>query len=285
MTGDAFHELTLEAGPLRLAARASGPAEGRPVLALHGWLDNAASFEALAPLLPGIRLVALELPGHGSSDHRPPGCAYHFLDYVGDVLAAADALGWRRFSLLGHSLGGAVATLVAAARPQRIERVALIDSLGPLSEAPAHAPQRLAQALAFRQRGYRPPRRYANLEEAVDARRAAGGLSPSSARLLVERATIGDETGLRWRSDPRLRWPSPYRLTEDQVLACLAAVRAATLVIAAEDGHLPPDDPVTRRRLETVPNARLNRVPGNHHLHMENAARVAALVRPFLTGE
>ena len=140
-------ELYLATARTGLAARAHGPPDGQPVLALHGWLDNAASFEPLAPLLAGIRLVALDLPGHGRSAHRPPGCPYHFVDYADDVLDAADALGWDRFTLLGHSLGGAIATLVAAARPGRVERLAMIEALGPLSEEPASLPARLERAV------------------------------------------------------------------------------------------------------------------------------------------
>ena len=66
-------ELELPTPYLRLTARAWGPTDGVPVLALHGWLDNAASFDALAPQLPETRLVALDLPGHGGSEPRPPG--------------------------------------------------------------------------------------------------------------------------------------------------------------------------------------------------------------------
>ncbi|NIR25586.1 MAG: alpha/beta hydrolase, partial [Gammaproteobacteria bacterium] len=62
-------EVTLQAGPLRLAARVWGEEGARPVLALHGWLDNAASFDALGELLEGVQLVALELAGHGHSQH------------------------------------------------------------------------------------------------------------------------------------------------------------------------------------------------------------------------
>lgn len=54
-------ELELQTPWLRLAARAWGPSGGLPVLAVHGWLDNAASFDVLAPLLPGMRLVAVDL--------------------------------------------------------------------------------------------------------------------------------------------------------------------------------------------------------------------------------
>lgn len=285
MTGDEGWDIELRAGSLRLAARVHGPGDGAPVLALHGWLDNAASFEPLAPLLDGLRIVALDLAGHGLSDHRPPGAWYHFVDYVADVLGAADALGWERFSLLGHSLGGAVATLVAGSCPERIERLALIEALGPISDDPAAAPERLAKALARAgQRGRRAPPVYARLEDAVEARRAAGGLSTAAARRLVERATVATDGGLTWRSDPRLRRVSPYRFTEEQVLACLGAIRAPTLLVAAHDGLLPLEYPGLERRVATLPDAQVRYLAGNHHLHLEDPGPVAALVGPFLRG-
>ena len=66
----------LRAGPgLTVATRCWGPKDGVPVLALHGWLDNASSFDLVAPALAaaGMRVVAVDLPGHGLSDHRAPG--------------------------------------------------------------------------------------------------------------------------------------------------------------------------------------------------------------------
>lgn len=285
MAHDDGRDIELRVGSLRLAARVHGPEDGAPVLALHGWLDNAASFEPLAPLLEGARVVALDLAGHGHSDHRPPGPWYHLVDYVADVVGAADALGWGRFSLLGHSLGGAVATLIAGALPERVERLALVEALGPIADDPAAAPSRLAHALARAgQGGRRPPPVYASRDEAVEARRAAGGLSAGAARHLVTRGTIAANDGWRWRSDPRLRRVSPYRFTEEQVLAFLAAIRAPTLLVAAEDGLLPMEHPGLERRLEVLAGARVHHLPGNHHLHLEDPGPVAALLGPFLRG-
>uniref|UniRef100_A0A8C2TD62 Serine hydrolase like 2 n=1 Tax=Coturnix japonica TaxID=93934 RepID=A0A8C2TD62_COTJA len=69
-----------------VAAKAWGPPEGHPVLCLHGWLDNANTFDRLIPLLPrDCRYVAMDFSGHGLSSHRPAGSLYHFLDYVSDV--------------------------------------------------------------------------------------------------------------------------------------------------------------------------------------------------------
>ncbi len=200
-------ELELRTPDLRLAARAWGPADGIPVLAVHGWLDNAASFDALAPLLPDIRFVALDLTGHGRSDHRLPGVHYHFVDFIPDIVAAADALGWERFSLLGHSLGGGIVAFVAAILPERVRRVAMIEGLGPPTSNPDDGPANLRKAIE--QMNALSRKRlpvYPNVEAAIHARCEASGLSWLAAATLVERGLqpVGD--GFGWRTDPRLRF-------------------------------------------------------------------------------
>lgn len=275
-------ELTLELPGLQLAAQAWGPADGPPVLALHGWLDNAASFAPLAPLLPGLRLVALDLAGHGHSGWRPPGCRYHLVDNVYDVLAAADALGWTRFALLGHSLGAAIACFIAASVPQRIERLALIEGLGPLTEPAVALSERLRQALAAERRlaGKSLPV-YADVEAAAQARQRATGLDNHAAVLLAERGVREVDSGVGWCSDPRLTLPSPVYLGEDQVQGVLAAIRVPTLLIRASDGFL-QKRPALAARLQCLPGLQEVELVGRHHLHMEQPAQVAPLLTTFL---
>ncbi|HNL32158.1 MAG TPA: alpha/beta fold hydrolase, partial [Pseudomonadales bacterium] len=119
-------ELEFDLGTLRIAAKGWGEHDATPLLALHGWLDNAASFDRLAPLLPHLRLVALDMPGHGLSSHRPAGCRSHIWDDLPELLQCADQLGWQRFHLLGHSRGAGIATLLAAAVPERVISLTLI---------------------------------------------------------------------------------------------------------------------------------------------------------------
>ena len=69
-------EIRLSLGHIELAAHLFGPEDGLPVIALHGWLDNANSFARLAPRLEGLRIIALDMAGHGHSGHRPPGAGY-----------------------------------------------------------------------------------------------------------------------------------------------------------------------------------------------------------------
>ena len=65
---------------INVSAKIWGPENGAPIIALHGWLDNADSFQGLAPWLNNYRLISIDLPGHGLSDHIPPGMLYHFAD-------------------------------------------------------------------------------------------------------------------------------------------------------------------------------------------------------------
>ena len=89
----------------KIAYKKWGTDSSPSVLALHGWLDNLASFEPLLQHLDDLCVVAIDLPGHGKSDHRPVGAHYHFLDWIPDILAVIEALGWKGLSLMGHSLG------------------------------------------------------------------------------------------------------------------------------------------------------------------------------------
>jgi len=132
-------EFVLRVHGREVAAQSWGGAGGTRVLALHGWLDNAASFARLAPMLPDVELVAIDFPGHGRSAHLPDGCWYHYIDSIDEVLGVLAALGWSRAILLGHSMGAATASLVAATRPELIEALWLIEALGPLSIEPDQA--------------------------------------------------------------------------------------------------------------------------------------------------
>lgn len=278
-------ELVLDVHGLRLAALAWGPPDGPRALCLHGWLDNAASFARLAPLLPGVRLVALELPGHGHSQHRPPCAHYHFVDWVVDAAAAADALGWETFTLIGHSMGAAVASLFAGTLPERVLQLILIEALGPTATPVAEAPGRLAGAIAQRARPQRAPRAFPDLASAVERLRQVNpGLSAEGARLLVERGTRPIEgAGLVWRADARLRDLSPMRITEEHIRAFLSRIACPTLVVRARQG-MPFDEEVLQGRFSCLGRAQLLELDGGHHLHLEDPGPLAAAIQRFLAG-
>jgi len=291
-TSVALREIFLDTPRGRIAALRNDRSDRPPLLALHGWLDNAASFIPLAPYLHEFDLVALDFPGHGASAHRAPGYDYAFVDWIHDVLDAMDALGWESAHLLGHSMGGAIATLVAAAAPERVQRLVLIEALGPLAGDAAHAGKRLRDAVTTRRSVAArlsksqaaktiAPRIIADIDTAVAARLADGSMHRDAARLIVERNLAASGSGYVWRSDARLTLPTQLRITEDAVRSIVRAVEAPTLVIAA-DPPPPYFTPELRdARVACLQDGRLLVVAGGHHLHMEQPEAIAPLLREF----
>lgn len=276
-------ELALPGGTVR-GLRAG--TEGAPrVLALHGWLDNAASFVPLAPHLPGLDLVVPDLPGHGRSDHLPRGMDYSFAGAVHTVLDIADALGWERFTLLGHSMGAGIASLVTAACPERVERLVAIEALGALAEVPGRTVERLREAVAAtRALPGKRLRVFPDLELAVRARMQANGLAADVARLLVERGTDAVEGGWCWSSDPRLTLPTMVRMTEAQIEDLVAGITCPAKVVFADPAQPYLPDPVRRARAALLPAGDLVVLAGGHHLHMDQPGEVAAVIAGFLRG-
>ncbi|HUH31247.1 MAG TPA: alpha/beta hydrolase [Rhodanobacter sp.] len=272
-------ELRIELPHLALKARAWGDAALPPLVALHGWLDNAGSFALLAPLLASrFHVVALDLPGHGHSAHLPPGASYHFIDYARAVLAAVDVLGLGNYTLLGHSLGAGVASLVAAAAPQRIERLLLIEGLGPLGDDGTQTLQRFRSALVPAAGMGRPLRRFRSIDQAISARSMASGLRGELARPIVERGLREIDGGWCWRSDPRLTRSSALRLDESQIRALLRGIDSPTTLLLAqpETPYLP--GAMLAERAACVGNIQVDHMAGCHHLHLEHPQAVAAWI-------
>ena len=93
-----FQEKTIFCDHFNCQAKVWNDNQSTPILALHGWLDNAASFDCIAPLLKNYHIVAVDLPGHGLSPHKPKGSRYHYLDYVNDVYEIIKYFGWEKVS-------------------------------------------------------------------------------------------------------------------------------------------------------------------------------------------
>lgn len=281
----AFEEVRLRLPHIELAAHLYGPEDGVPVIALHGWLDNAASFSRLAPLLPGLRIVALDFAGHGHSDHRPPGGSYAIWDYAHDVLQVAEQFGWQRFSLLGHSMGAIVSVLLAGAMPERIARLALIDGLIPYTGEADTAPQKLGEALKAQLAlaGKSKPV-YAEFDRAVQARmRGVGAVSREAAELLAQRGLMPVPGGYTWRTDSRLTLPSPLRLTQAHALAFVRSLQCPAKLVMAQQGMLLAQ-PSMAQLVEGLP-IEVAQLPGGHHLHLdddEGAGLVADCFKAFL---
>jgi len=251
-----------------LAALEWGDPDGLPVIALHGWLDNAASFAPLAERLEGVRLIAIDLAGHGLSDHRSLDNTYNIWQDVADVYTVVEQLGLSTFALLGHSRGAMISTLTAGAYPERVSHLGLIDSFVPQAIDEAELPAQLALSIEDKHlRLRREPRIYATRDEALASRTSRGEarLSLASAKLIAERGLRHEGEGFRWRADEKLKVASEVKLTPAIVRAFVERIKCPSLLLLS--------DPQRTERFygmdQHAQQLTIEIIEGTHHFHME----------------
>ena len=247
------------------------------IIALHGWLDNSASFQNCLPYLSNYHCLAIDLAGHGHSDHRPAGSFYHLWDYVQDVVYLLRQQD-KPVILVGHSLGGAVAMLVAAVLPESVAKLIVLDSAGPLVDQASARVAALAKAVKAMHLNARPPSKGYTSSDAMVRARCQGftSLTAAAAAPLVARGSYqADHDKWLWRHDRALQYPSPYKMDEEGVLAFLAAISCPTLMLFAEQGLFQPTSAALASRLQAIAHADTRWLPGNHHFHLEPATAIA----------
>lgn len=276
---------TFEVPGSTLAALQWGSPDGVPTFALHGWLDNAATFNRLAPQLPELNLVAVDFAGHGHSAHRPAGVHYHPLLDIQDVLGVADRLGWERFNLIGHSMGAGIATELAGLFPERVLNTVAID--GFLATGGAGAAERMDDNREAVQQmltsGNRRPPVYPSVEDMIRRVTQATDQSWEAAAELVARGHKAVAGGFTWRTDPRIRFRTPLRMTAEQIDELMRRSTSPALLIVAESGDRWYLNGLEERRA-AHPNLKVARIAGPHHIHLEpdHYRDVAGLIRAFL---
>jgi pimeloyl-ACP methyl ester carboxylesterase len=238
--------------------------EGRSVVLLHGWMTSGSVFAELLEVWrpEGVRLLVPDLRGAGSAELAPGG--YALARYADDVIAVLDAEGADRAVLIGHSMGGQIAQLVAATRP---DRVAGLCAVLPVPAAGLPLPA-----------------------EASAMFRAAGGDAAALARIL-DMASPGLARGVRERLVAEALRVAPRCVAEafdawstGGFADRLGAIAAPTLVVGSDDPFLP----VALLREQVVcriVGARLAKIDGaGHYAVSERPAVLAAILEGFLAG-
>lgn len=269
----------LRDGPTLRIREWGAPLAGRPpVVILHGFLEQSAAWDEVAERLSG-RVLAPDQRGHGLSGQTPPGTSYWFWDYVADLDALVEHLGGP-VDLVGHSMGGSVAVLLAGARPERVRRLVLVEGLGP----PESGHEALPRGRKFLEaRRVLPEHRVMrDVDEAVDRiRRANPNIAEAVARRLATRTVKAVPGGVVWTWDPRHRARSPYPFRADTFGTFLAAVAAPTLVV--DGGASPFALPDAAARAANLRDATHVAIDGAGHLvHHDRPAELAAAIEGFL---
>lgn len=257
---------------------------GLTLLLLHGYMDAGGTWDLVAPHLAGAghNVLAPDFRGFGASDPVGAGGYYHFPDYVADVAALVTSLlaPQDRLGIVGHSMGGTVASLYAGARPDRVERLALLEGLGPPSMDADLGVDRMAAWLRDMERissNARAPRVLASMDEALQRLQVNHPRVPID--VLRSRAawlTRRDEKGqLVWAYDPLHRTTSPATFVADQLKAFLRKITCPTLFVGGGPlGYHPPDE---ADRLTAIRDLAIADLP--------NAGHMMHWTEPYLLGE
>jgi pimeloyl-ACP methyl ester carboxylesterase len=296
-----IEQLSYQLDDVTLTALACGDKNNHPVLCLHGYLDNAASFVPLMQqitrengLLSNRRIIALDWPGHGHSGHRSVGAHYHFFDYVSDLLALFSHNNWQAIDIVAHSMGAMVASAFAAAFPEKVKSLTLIDSFGFICAPAEQTTKQLRKGLLSRVKSVKSNRTFTE-EMAVKARLHVSDLTDEHAQLIVHRSLTevtpeqaSTEAGnnasalYRWRSDPRLRTLSPYRLSLVQAQQLFSDIKCPLQLIYGDTGM-----EMVATGLEnfssTTDNLTMTKLAGGHHVHMEKTEECSSLLSQFFS--
>ncbi|MDA0822711.1 MAG: alpha/beta hydrolase [Proteobacteria bacterium] len=273
-----------EYGPLTMHAQSWGRPDGAVVLALHGWLDNSASFEQLAAQSRDLRWFAPDLLGHGWTGHLPSHESYTIEQYARSLVSLIEQHDWPSLTLVGHSLGAGIATVLAAAIPTRVSRLVLIDALGPPAIATRASVSRLLNSVRTgRSPAFTGNVLYPSIQVAIEIRRQTARLSHEAAAALVARDLVSTSNGFASRHDRRLALKQHLTMTEDECLTLLANIACPALLIRASGGWL--SDEVVVRRSAVMRTLSIVEIEGGHHVHMDQPDRMTDLVVRFLRSE
>lgn len=296
LTDNGIKEVNYLLETLSLQGLVCGCEEGENniVLCLHGWLDNAASFLPLMPYfqktMPSKRIVAIDWPGHGNSSHKSLDAHYHFIDWVYDLLQLFELNHWKQVDIVAHSMGGMVASAFAAAFPEKVKSLTLIDSIGFISTEPEQSTKQLRDGMLSRFNnstlkeqlfGAKKKNFHPNIDSAIKARVNVSDLKYEQAKLLVERGIIREAEGYRWRSDVRLRSTSPYRLTLMQAQQFIRDIKCPVQLIYGSEGldMVSSGLKIFGTLFDQFSSVELT---GGHHIHMEQPVRTVELIKCFL---
>lgn len=273
---------------LRYNIRRWGPAQAPVVFMLHGWMDSSPTFQFLVDALAREwQVIAPDWRGFGGSEWL--GRPYWFPDYYADLDAIVDHYSPEAPArLVGHSMGASIGAIYAAARPERVAQVAMLDFLGLKTTEPEETPERIAKWLEACRRP-QTMRRYA--DAAALARRlmmANPRLSEARAAFLAEHVSCTTpDGGIAMACDPWHRAPSPQRYQVEEAMACWRRVKAPVLMLIADQGFVAErfgdDAKELQRRLDCFASLRTVTISdAGHNLHHDQPTAVAAALDDFL---
>ena len=269
-----------------------------PLVMVHGWMDVAASFQFVIDALKDDHwVIAPDWRGFGLTD-TPSTDNFWFPDYLADLDQLLNHyVGERQINLLGHSMGGHIATMYAGIRPERINKLINLEGFGMPATRPAQAPSRLAKwmdELKAVQRGEMDLKPYASLE-AVAQRliKTNPRLGTDKAHWLAQHWARANEQG-EWRilGHAAHKVVNAQLFKTDETQAIYERITAPTLCVVASSDSMSQwwNDRYTldefKQRIAVVPNLTHAVIEdAGHMLHHDQPEVLARFIEEFLSNQ
>lgn len=274
-----------------------GRQDVRPVLTLHGWMDNAGTFDRLIPLLPDhVGYLAIDLPGHGRSGHFAPGMYYNLIDYLRTIETVRLKMKWDVVSLLAHSMGSKLSFYYSSLKPKNVDMFLGIDVMKPLVKATNRIIDDNVKQIDkmivndARQAENKEPPSY-TLDELSDrvVKGSHGSVPKELAHHLLERAVSPSKVHdgkFYFHRDDRLKMMN-YTLSFHELAQDMAKrIEAPHFFVKANQAPYYEDvkyfDEVLETLKQTNPNFWFRRAEGQHHIHLTDPTKISADMSEFI---
>lgn len=277
-----------------------GDPTGYPWLGLHGWLDNAGTWDALAPDWPaGHRLIAIDYAGHGLSSHIPPGKTYHYLEGATLIERISRHYGWKTFALLGHSMGAGICSVYASLYPDKVDALLMIDLVRPVTRHPDNFIERtresVDQLLSLETKFSSMHGKVYGSEEEAYRRLLEGAIqvngensvTEEAAHIILQRGVkkLEDGSGFVFTRDLRHRVGSLYGLHPEYMEKVAAGIKCRHLLIKATRSPNYESDEEIDKTLQIYrqnPLFQYRILEGNHHLHLNTPEAILPAITTFV---
>lgn len=271
-----------------------GSQEKQPILAMHGWQDNAASFDNIAPLIiKNTPVLAIDLPGHGLSSWLPPGFMYTELIYFLLIKRIQKYFGWKKIKVIAHSLSAMTIYWYAATFPMELQYVVALDFLKfPAIDFTLHAAafgNAVNRIFKLEESDNVQPS-YAQ-DEIIKRGLAAYdyfALDEAAYKILMTRSTTRKEDGMYvFNRDPRLRvLPIHSIFSQEQLEQYAKLIKCPYLIIKGDLKIYGEKKENFYRALEILKanndKVQFETLSATHHFHLTHAEAAATIINPFL---
>lgn len=275
----------------KVAGKLWGSQDKQPILAMHGWQDNAASFDNIAPLImKKTPVLAIDLPGHGLSSWIPPGFMYNELIYFLLIKGIKQHFGWEKIKTMVHSLSAMTVYWYAATFPMEMQYVIGLDIFKFPSVGTTMHTTIFGKAVDafFKIDGSNIQHKYKQSELIKKAAEGFFKMDESIFKILMTRGTTQKEDGMYVvNRDPRVRVaPVHSMFSQEQLEEFAKLIKCPYLIIKGDDKFYPEKKENFYRALEILKAAndkvQYETISATHHLHLSHPEDTAAIIIPFL---